>query len=118
MYTKEDFERYEKICENLKFYILIDDFNRKTLEEYNIFQNVNMCQFIDEYEKEYKKDKDREKFLYELDRILKYSFWSKCEYEVEIGDLFDTYVKKVDVYQRVKPNINIIADLIINYWER
>lgn len=118
MHTNEDFERYEKIANSLKFYILIDDFNRKTLMEYNIFNNVNMCRFIDKYKKEYLSNKDRDAFVKELDRELMYSFWAKCEYEVMIADLFDTYNKKVDVYQRIKPNIELIADLIIDYWEK
>lgn len=101
----------------LEFYVLIDDFNKKDLVLYNIFNNCNVDEFVVKYKNKFKKDKDRDKLIEELNRVLMYSFWSKCEYEVYISDLFEHYEKKIDVYERIKPNINVIADMIINYWK-
>ena len=45
-----------------------------------------------------------------------YSFWSKREYEISVGDAFETNLnnyEKIDVYSQVKPNIIQLAQYIL-----
>lgn len=54
---------------------------------------------------------------------LMYRFWSKCEWEMIIIDwpyrdtIKDSRPLKVDVYDQLKPNMDIIVDLVWNYVE-
>lgn len=48
-----------------------------------------------------------------------YSFWSKAEYEIMIGDLFETDCNKLekwDVYDQILPNLEQLCRYILNYW--
>ena len=52
---------------------------------------------------------------------LMYHYWAKCEYEFIVIDwpYRDTIEKsrpvKIDVYEQLKPNLPVIADLVWNY---
>ena len=65
----------------------------------------------------------KEQLAKRINSILMYWFWSKCEWEMIIIDwpYNDTIQKsrpyKVDVYDQIKPNIDIIVDLVWNYVE-
>lgn len=56
-------------------------------------------------------------------RNLVYRFWSKCEWEMIVVDfpyrehVDDSRPLKVDVYDQLKPNIDLIVDLVWNYIE-
>ena len=53
----------------------------------------------------------------ELTKEVKYCFWSKREYEISVGDAFDTNFdnyEKIDVSQQVLPNIEALAKYIID----
>ena len=44
------------------------------------------------------------------------AFWSKREYELSIGDAFDTNLnnyEKIDVYTQILPNFDILIDYIL-----
>lgn len=108
--------------EGMAFYVLREDFNRDELEYFNIFNNYYVSEDIEKYKKEYKKNKDRDELINKLDRTFRYAFWSKCEYEIIVTSLFsnsfDRFEKKVDVYGQIRPNIPIIADMLIHEWEK
>lgn len=96
--------------ENLKWYVLNWNFNEKKVENFNIF---NSCNFTRGLENILKQNLSFEDFVDKLDSELKYSFWSKCEYEIMVGDLFQEPTEKVDIYSQVKPNIEILAKYIL-----
>lgn len=54
---------------------------------------------------------------------LMYRFWAKCEWEFVAIDwphldmVKDSRPVKIDVYDQLKPNIDLIVDLVWNYIE-
>lgn len=107
------------------YYVLNWDFNRKNVEYYDI-----MPYLIGTYNEE-KTRKFRvfhpsgepttfaefREFILEAS---KYQFWSRCEYEVIISQWpYDEndplkYSKKIDVYDQIKNNIDVITRHFMN----
>lgn len=100
----------------MEWYVLLHSFNKDKMISYNIFNNSKLNEELEELKKKFI---SKEIFISELDRTLRWCFWSKAEYEIMAGDLFekdlDKY-EKIDVYQQLKPNLNALADYIINQW--
>ena len=100
----------------MEWYVLLHDFNKDKIISYNIFNNSKLDKELKELKENFI---SKENFVSELDKILRWCFWSKSEYEIVVGDLFekdlDKY-EKIDVYQQLKPNLNALADYIINQW--
>ncbi len=97
---------YKEDC--MKWYALFYDVNKKKVTNLNIFDNINFSQGIDEMrERIWNSIAD---FIEQLDSELKYSFWSKAEYELEVNG------EKIDIYSQVKPNEYQLARYILNYW--
>lgn len=93
----------------MKYYVLRYNINTRKLEYYNIFDNIKLLKGIEKI-KSIKSHKD---FIEELDSLLKYCFMSKAEYEILAQDIFEKQEKqKIDVYYQLKPNIDIIANII------
>ena len=65
--------------ENLEWYVLNYDFNRKKVENFNIFRSSRFVDGVKELLDNYITFED---FVEKLENELKYSFWSKREYEV------------------------------------
>lgn len=107
------------------YYVLLWDFNKKQPEYYDImpylintFNEEKKCKF-----KVFCKDGEPETFEQFKEFILnacRYQFWSRCEYEFimvqwpynEKNPLKDS--KKIDAYEQIKMNINIITQHFIN----
>lgn len=100
----------------MEWYVLLHDFNKNKVISYNIFNNSKLNEELKELKENFISKKI---FMSELDKTLRWCFWSKSEYEIMVGDLFekdlDKY-EKIDVYQQLKPNLNALADYIINQW--
>lgn len=114
-----------------EYYVLNYNHNKKQIEPYNIFNNI----YVQEYtEKEIKKYlRNPKNYLYksfdgkeeiygfdglvkELDSIIQWQEWSRREYEVSVGDAFETDCEKLekwDCYRQAKPNIEMIAREVI-----
>lgn len=100
--------------ENLKWYVLNYNFNEKKVENFNIFRSVRFIEGVQDLLDNYITFED---FVEKLDRKLMYSFWSKREYEISVGDAFETDLdkyEKIDIYSQVKPNVKILAKYIID----
>ena len=100
--------------ENLKWYVLNYDFNAKKIENFNIFRSVRFTEGVQELLEHYITFED---FVEKLESELRYSFWSKREYEIFVGDAFETNIEnfeKIDIYSQVKPNVKILAKYIID----
>lgn len=99
--------------EDLKWYVLNYDFNKRKIINFNIFNNFRFTEGIKELLNHYTIFDD---FIEQLDKLLMYCFWSKREYEISVGDAFDTNLdryEKIDVYSQIKPNIGILARYIV-----
>lgn len=100
--------------ENLKWYVLNYDFNGKKVENFNIFRSVRFVEGVQVLLEHYITFED---FVEKLESELRYTFWSKREYEISVSDAFETDLnkyEKIDVYSQVKPNVRILAKYIID----
>lgn len=107
------------------YYVLNWDFNKKKVEYYDI-----MPYLIEEFKREkarkymvFSNNKKPETFEDYKDFILrasKYQFWARCEYEVIIvqwpydEDNPMQYSKKIDVYDQIEANIDVITNHFIS----
>lgn len=99
---------------NLKWYVLDYDFNSDAIIKFNIFNSSKFNDCVNELIKKYSNFTD---FKEKLKKDLMYCFWSKSEYEIVVGGLFakeDKDLFKIDVYEQVLPNLDILVDYIIN----
>lgn len=100
----------------LKWLVYNEDFNAKCIREYDIF---NHHSFREDCIKNAKKNKDnKEAFLDNLLRDIKYYFWSKCEYEIILSswppDKKGFRNKKIDVSDQVLQHWDVFSEYV---WE-
>lgn len=93
--------------------VFIENFNRKQIDTYNIFDHSF---FNSEVKGCYDKFKDNfEEFSNAVKHILMYYFWSKCEWEIILSDWppSETFKsKKISVYDQVILNWDIFVDYV------
>lgn len=100
---------------NLEWYAIRYDSNKKSIVQYNILGG----NFKDILAKEIRKKKITNfKELKEyLRKEFMYYYWSKCEHEIAVWNLFDINqerAEKIDIYYQLKPNLDRIAEYINN----
>ena len=125
-----------------EFYVLNYDFNKRKVVNYNIFNNIRVQEWTEKAVRKYlrapKKYKHivqyENKFLgreeiaiygfdalvKEIDSIIKWCEWSKREYEISVGDAFETDINKLekwDTYSQAHPNAEIIAYTVIRQYK-
>lgn len=108
---------YEKL--NLKWYVLLHNFNNDKIVHYNIFNNGNVWNERIGLPKILKKYVSFEEFKEDLELIFKYSFQSKMEYEIYASGVSarsETY--KLDVWYQIEPNLDLIARYIIEKYNK
>ena len=117
---RDHYDKYEKeqeIIYKFEWYVLNYDFNNKCVENFNIFRSVRFVRQVAELLVKYVTFDD---FKDKLKDALRYSFSSKAEYEIMVGDLFvdpeKADLEKIDVYSQVKPNLDTLARYIIYKW--
>lgn len=102
----------------MEWYVLNYNFNLKKIEPINIFNYGNFLKDIKEIYKEYiKRKEDIEFFENKINSELLYYFWSKREYEISVGDLFEKDLEKyekIDVYYQVKMNFKVFIEYLLN----
>ena len=92
--------------------VYIENFNEKCIEVYNIFDNYG---FYNDLKVIYNEEKDKENFLYKVNRSLMYYFWSKCEWEIILSDWPPSEIfndKKISVYDQIKNNWHVFSEYI------
>ncbi len=108
------------MAKNLIWNVLNYNPNAKKLEEFNIFNNYRVSEHTEELCKNYKKKKMTfEEFVKELDDIIRWQMWSRREYELYIGDAFETDInkfEKVDCYRQAHMNIERIAKYVMEVY--
>ena len=100
----------------MKWCVLNYDFNSKKIVSYNIFNNSRFNDGLKKLKGEY----NPETFVEDLRQLCVYCFWSKREYEISVGDLFEedpSAYEKIDVYDQILPNIEVLADYIRENWD-
>lgn len=122
---------------HFEFYVLNYDFNGKKVQQYNIFNNLIVAEDTEKEIKKFLRNqkkysykpfyKDEEYYGFEafcqrLKSIIMYQEWSRREYEISVGDAFETDINKFekwDCYKQAEPNIQIIArEVIYQYKEQ
>lgn len=106
--------------------ILTDDkfneypYSSGKIKPWNIFNNVYVYEQTCRLCLQYKTLKmSLEEFTEELRKIIQWQEWSRVEYEILVKPIFDDEWQKIDVYQQVLPNINILANYVLNtYYPR
>ena len=107
--------------DSLEFYVLNYDFNKKQVYMYNIFNNIHVreatLELLDKY---YDETTDEymsfDEFVNELKNIVKWQEWSRREYEISVGDAFETDLEKFekwDCYQQFEPNAEMFAKYLV-----
>lgn len=121
----------------LEFYVLNHDFNTRKIENFNIFRNsILLKRTLEEVKKYVESPKDYtyrrsidgimlkgfEAFCFRLETLIACEEWSRCEYEIYVGDAFTTDINKFekwDCFMQAKPNVPIIArEVIYQYKEQ
>ena len=117
-----------------EYYVLNYDINKNKVIPYNIFRNSNVQECTEREVKKYLrspknytyKSFDGKEEIYgfdalvkEIDHIIKWQEWSRREYEVSVGDAFETDCEKLekwDCYGQAKPNIKMITYEVIRQY--
>lgn len=107
-----------KIEDRLQFYVLNYDFNNHKVVNYNIFNNIHVYESTLKLIKDYRKKKySFEEFVEELIKIVQWQEWSRREYEISVGDAFETDLNKFekwDCFKQFKPNAEMFAHYLLN----
>ena len=117
-----------------KYYVLNYDCNAKKIVPFNIFRNIHVQEWTEKAVRKYlrspknftyKSFDDKEilhgfdAFVKELDGIVAWQEHWRCEYEISVGDAFETNInnyEKWDTYSQAKPNMVIIAHEVIRQY--
>lgn len=99
-----------------EYYVLNLDFNRNKIVNYNIFNNIIVQERTEKIVKKYLRNPKKFKYepfsrnvepIYgfealckEIESIIRYEEWSRCEYEIVVGSPFTTEVR--DIIREVK----------------
>lgn len=98
----------------LKWYVYLEDVNKKKIIKYNVFNHYSFCEDL---KNTVENIKNKNEFSERVKRLSMYYFWSKCEYEILITTWLerkDFKSEKIDVYDQLQLN----WDIFVNYiWE-
>lgn len=125
---------------NLEFYVLNYNWNENKVVNYNIFNNIHVYEFTIKAVKKYLRNQSKysktiygygdketkilygkEAFVEELRSIIQWQEWSRREYEISVGDAFESDINKMekwDCYQQFLPNKELVADYVINQYRK
>ena len=104
-----------------KFYAFYKDFNNKKITKIDVLSAIWDEPLMYYDFKGTHKISTKEECKKFLENELRYHFWGKCEWEVIVcdwpcGETVDSSNPvKIDVWDQIKPNIDIITDLVWDY---
>lgn len=112
--------------DDLKYYVVEDDFNRAKMVTVNIFNYRHVIKSeLDRIAKlPTEKRPSFEEFDDTIRRCVMYQFWSRCEYEIVIHEWATNprWHKKVDVYDQLRLNwdyfINQCWEYTTQHWRK
>ena len=94
--------------EVLKFNVLIYDFNSKKVKSYDIMPYLRRC--YKEWADKPSTFEEFKKFILEECRC---QFWSRCEYELVVNSFPESKEIKIDIYQQIMMNIDLITKILM-----
>ena len=119
-----------------EFYVLNYNFNRRKVEMFNIFNNILVQEHTEKAVRKYLRSpknfvyksfhKDVEPIygfdalVNEIDSIIRWQEWGRREYDVSVGDAFETDCEKLekwDCYGQAAPNMKMIAHEVIRQYK-
>lgn len=125
-----------------EYYVLNYNPNTKKIEPFNIFRNCYVQEYTEKAVRKYLRNPKNYKYVVqhkndflgreeiavygfdalvkEIDSIIKWGEWSKREYEISVGDAFETDINKLekwDTYSQAHPNAEIIAYTVIRQYK-
>lgn len=117
-----------------EYYVLNYDHNKKKVINYNIFNNIRVQEWTEKAVRKYLRAPKKFKYesffnkevtygfnalVKEIDSIISNQQWSRREYEISVGNAFESDINKLekwDCYQQCKPNmVTIVHDVIRQY---
>lgn len=116
------------------WYVLNYDFNRKTVRHFNVFCNVSLYESTVREVKKYLRAPSKyeyktydgahykgfEAFVKQLDSLIKWQEWGRCEYELGVTNKFCRDLSTIDgtdCYEQCKPNMELIAHTVIRQYK-
>ena len=103
------------------FYVLTFNFNTKKVDNYDVIPYLTreVKDFVKLDKKKVKELTDEELKTY-VDRVARYEFWSRCQWEFIVISwpyLSNTRVEdqdgeKIDVYRQIKMNLDVVTQLV------
>ena len=117
------------------YYVLNYDINAKKIVPFNIFRNIHVQEWAEKAVRKYLRSPKNftyksfdgkeilhgfDAFVKELDGIIAWQEHWRREYEISVGDLFETDCNKLekwDTYSQAKPNMVIIAHEVIRQYK-
>ena len=125
-----------------EYYVLNYDFNKKKVVNYNIFNNIRVQEWTEKEVRKYLRAPKKYKHIVqygnkflgreeiaiygfdalveEIDRTIAWQERGRREYEVSVGDAFETDINNYenwDTYSQAKPNMVIIAHEVIRQYK-
>lgn len=117
-----------------KYYVLNYNMNSHKVECFNIFDNISLSEATEKLVRKYLKAPNKfeytersfsqpqpiihgfDGFCKALESLIMWQEWGRREYEISVGDAFETDCSKLekwDCYGQCKPNIPMIAREVI-----
>ena len=118
-----------------EYFVLNYDCNAKKIVPFNIFRNIHVQEWTEKAVRKYLRSSKNftyksfdgkeilhgfDAFVKELDGIIAWQEHWRREYEISVGDLFETDInnyEKWDTYSQAKPNMVIIAHEVIRQYK-
>lgn len=113
-----------------EYYVLNYNFNKKCVENFNIFNNINLNDAVEKEVRKYLRSP--KKYCYKtygryfednfqglcqsIETLIMWQEWARREYEISVGDAFEDDLSKFekwDCYNQCKPNIAMITREVI-----
>ena len=119
-----------------EYYVLNYDCNQKKVIPFNIFRNINVQEYTEREVRKYLRSPKNYKFersyrneepvygfdalVKEIDSIIAWQERGRREYEVSVGDAFETdcdKLEKWDCYGQASPNMKMITHEVIRQYK-
>jgi len=82
-----------------------EDYNKKDIVVYNVFQHHTFLEQCKKAYRKYRKPEQAAELENEIKGWAQYCFWSKCEYEIVLeGWVHNTVEKRIDICQQLMLN--------------
>ena len=126
-----------------EYYVLNYDCNAKKIVPFNIFRNIHVQEWTEKEVRKYLRSPKNYKYVVqhkndflgreeiavygfdalvkEIDSIIRWQELSRREYEVSVGDAFETDCEKLekwDCYGQAKPNMKMITYEVIRQYKQ